>query len=585
MSAICLNINAAEDVTLYVEAQEVATLGERFEFSVTINAKPSEVIPPDFAPGFKVLGQPSVMQSSSFGMSNSGITQSAKVTYGYTLQALAVGKHTIQPVKIVVNGKTYFSEPKTIEVLEQGQSGASASGGTFLRAVPEKLRIYNGEALPVAIKVFTQENLVSLGNPVFPEISGFYRQDVKIPPLERLVRESVDGNIYGTGVISKFVFFPQKAGTLKIGSFSIDCGIEGAASARSRGFINPFEDRTITKNISSPELSIEVMPLPTGAPVSFTGGVGKFTISASIDKKELNANDAFTLAVEIKGSGNIKLLEAPNIMFPQEFEVFEPKVTSQTAESAVDGVKKIEYVIIPRIAGEYSIPAIDFSYFDPSDKAYRTVSSESMHIKAGQGKDSPGTAYGRERVLGEDIKYIGKDIRYIKSGRTNIRPEGKFFFGSVIFWLWLIIPLVLFAAVTYWQRARIRKFSDVRVLKNHKANRFAAKRLKKAAKFMEAGQTEAFYEEVLGAMWGYLSDKLNIPTANLSRERAIELLSEAGADTSLTDEIIQWLDTCEFARYAPAAAEMEMNSIYNAAEMLIGKMQNTIRGALKINKL
>ena len=598
MSVICSGINAADDVTVSIEAPGVVTLGENFEFIVVINTKPSEFTPPALTPAFRILRGPNSSSSFSMNMINGKVTQSEKISYSYILQASTVGKHVIQPVKMVVGGKTYSSAPKTIEVLNPSQSGSdqaaaqgtsSASDGStlYLRAIPEKLRVYNGEALPVTIKIFSRENLVSLDNPIFPEISGFYRQDVKVPPLNSLTRENVNGTIYDTGILSKFVFFPQKTGNLKIGSFSIDCGIEGLASTRSRSILDSFFDniRTTIKTISSPELNIEVMPLPAGAPVSFTGGVGRFTISASVDKKELKTNEAFTLTVEIKGSGNIKLLEIPNIIFPQEFEVYDPKITNQTAESVTEGIKRIEYLIIPRITGEHTIPPIAFSYFNPSDKVYSTVSSGSVSIKVGEGKDSPAYSSGQEGMLSENIKYFGKDIRYIKGGRTNIKPEGQFFFGSFVFWFWLIVPLALFSVITYRQRARIRKFSDVRVLKHHKANKFAAKRLKKAAKYMESEQPEAFYEEVLGAMWGYLSDKLNIPTSDLSRERTVEMLSEAGADISLIEEIVQWLDTCEYARYAPSSPGIEMDFIYSAAENLIGKMQNTIRGKLKINKL
>ncbi len=586
----------AADPSVTLRVPQVVELGERFELAIVINARPSDVTPPSLS-DFRLLGGPSTSQSSSFSMVNGKTTQSVETSYSYYVEATKIGKFTLQPAKATIDGKTYFSSSHTIEVV--AGSGGSSGGATqnptttatttpensnslYIKLLPEKQTLFQGEALPVSLKIYTREQLVSLGNLTFPDLSGFYRQDISIPPLERLERENVEGVIYNTGLLARFVLFPQKSGALQIGTFGVDCGIQEAGPAYSGSLFDDFfgSRRTIQKTIASTPLPITVLPLPSGAPEDFSGAVGSYKLSVQSDKLQLKAHEAFTLVVEISGEGNSKLLDAPTISLPAEFERYDPKITSTPDASGVSGKKRFEFLIIPRQAGTFSIPAVHFTYFNPKTKQYATETSQPIQIEVGAGVEGTQLLSGSDQP-GQSVQSLGKDIRFIKTGRPDFYKAESFFFGSLAFWLWIVIPLGLFITGVILRRKRILKYADTVVMKHHKANKFAEKRLKQAALLMQKGLPEPFYEEVSRAMWGYLSDKLSIPTSELSREKAVESLQKLGVDQLLIDEVVQWLDACEYVRYAPSATRMEMHELYKAAGLLIGKMQMAIREIMK----
>lgn len=594
----------AADPSVTLRAPQVVEVGERFELAIVINARASNVTPPPLN-GFRLLGGPSTSQSSSFSMVNGKTTQSVETSYSYYVEATQTGSFTLQPAKAVVDGKEYYSATHTIEVVagsrgsNAGATGATGANGNpsatansasatqggstlYLKILPAKQTLYQGEALPVSLKIFTRERLVSLGNLLFPDLAGFYRQDIAIPPLESLERENVGGIVYNTGVLASLVLFPQKSGELQIGTFTVDCGIQEAGQGYTGSLFDDFfgSQRTIQRTIASTPANLTVIPLPSGAPEGFSGAVGNYQLSVQADKLQLKAHEAFTLTVEIRGEGNIKLIDAPVVSLPSEFERYDPKITASVGASGVSGLKKFEYLIIPRQTGTFSIPPVQFSYFNPQTKQYATVYSQPLQIEVMPGEEGSQVVSGNG-LPGQSVQSLGKDIRFIKTGRPDFFKADSFFFGSFAFWLWIVIPVILFVTGVVLRRKRILKYSDTVVMKHHKANKFAAKRLKLAASLMHKGLPEPFYEEVSRAMWGYLSDKLSIPTSQLSRENAVESLRKLGVDESLTQEVVQWLDACEYARYAPSATRMEMHDLYNAAVQLIGKMQIAIREIMK----
>ena len=600
----------AADPSVTMRVPGVVEVGERFEIEVVVNARPSSLTPPSFA-DFRLLGGPSTSQSSSFSVVNGKTSQSIETSYSYVVAATKPGKLTLQPARAVVDGKEYVSPSYTIEVVaasgnsggeassnqagQTGQAGQTQSGeGTassqsgntlYIRLIPEKSTLYQGEPLAVSLKIFSREQLVSLGNLTFPDLAGFFRQDIEIPTLDHLERENVNGTLYNTGLLARFVLFPQKSGELRIGSFGVDCGIQEAGPAFTGSLFDDFfgSQRTIQRTISSNSAQIEVLPLPTGAPESFSGAVGNFQLSISADKEQLKAHEAFSVVVEIKGEGNIRLLDAPPVLFPPEFETYNPKITTEMEVSGLRGIKKFEYLIIPRRSGSFSIAPVTFSFFDTRNKQYASVTSSALQIEVAEGKEGT-SAIVAEAQGGQNVQQLGKDIRFIKTGRPDFHKADSFFFGSLLFWLWILIPLTLFITGVIVRRKRILKYADAVVMKHHKANKFASKRLKSAAALMQKGFPEPFYEEVSRAMWGYISDKLSIPTSELSREKAVTSLRDLGVDNGLIEEVVQWLDACEYARYAPAATRMEMHDLYRAAEMLIGKMQVVIRELMKGKK-
>jgi hypothetical protein len=382
-----------------------------------------------------------------------------------------------------------------------------------------------------------------------------------------------------TGVLRKYVLFPQKSGTLTINPCKVEAGINQRVQSRSRSI---FDDvfgggiQTIPREVTSRPVNITVLPLPEGKPASFSGGVGQMKFDATIDKTEVKANGPVTLKVTVSGNGNMKFVDAPRINFPPDFEVYDPKVSTSLNTTTTAGSKTFEYLIIPRHGGTYKIPTIEFSYFDPQDRQYKTLRSNEYTLTVERGEEQPGQTVV-SGVTREDVKYLGKDIRYLKTDKAKLRHTGENFFGTWKFWLWYLVPLVAFTIIVYLRRNYIRKYADVALVKNRKANRYAAKRLKQARGFMDKGQKEPFYEELSRALWGYLSDKLNIPVAELSKDNVKAAMEQQQVDAALADEFTGVIDDCEFARYAPSAAGSDMNALYNRAVEVIDKMQKAVQ--------
>jgi hypothetical protein len=331
--------------------------------------------------------------------------------------------------------------------------------------------------------------------------------------------------------------------------------------------------QTIPREISSRPVTITVLPLPAGKPASFTGGVGQMKFEAVVDKTELKANDPITLKITVSGSGNLKFVDAPRINFPPDFEVYDPKVNPSLNATATAGSKTFEYLIIPRHGGTYKIPAIEFSYFDPQAKQYKTVRSNEYTLAVERSEEQPGQTVVTG-VTREDVKYLGQDIRYLKTGKTKLRHAGENFFVTWKFWLWYLVPLTVFIVVVILRRKYIRKYANVALVKNRKAGRYAAKRIKQARVFMEKGQKEQFYEELSRALWGYLGDKMNIPVAELSRDNAKTAMEQHQIDAASADKFIAVIDDCEFARYAPSATGADMNTLYHRAEDVISSIKS-----------
>ena len=298
-------------------------------------------------------------------------------------------------------------------------------------------------------------------------------------------------------------------------------------------------------------------------------------LNINIDKTEVAANEAILLRATVSGTGNMRFVDAPRINFPPNFEVYDPRITNQLNAATTSGSRVFEYLIIPRHGGTYKIPSIEFSYFDPQARQYVTLNSEEYTITVERGEELPGTTV-MSGISREDVRHIGSDINFIKTGNIKLYRAGEHFFGAWSFWLLYIVPSLFFAVTVYLRRKYIRKSANVALVKNRKANRYAAKRLKKARKFMKSDQKELFYEELSRALWGYLGDKLNIPVAELSKDNAKSVMEQRNVDDALAAEFTDVIDDCEFARYAPAAAGSDMNALYERAGEVINKMQKVV---------
>ncbi|MCD6596385.1 MAG: protein BatD [Bacteroidales bacterium] len=586
----------AEEIRFTASAPKVVSTGEQFRLTFTLNTKADQLLQPDLSV-FNVLMGPSSSYSQSTSIVNGKMTRSVSYTYTYILQAKNPGKYIISSATAKVGKKSYKSQPIKIEVVNGGQktsnqaaaSGSINSGANtgvvsnkdlFVRASVNKKEVYVGEHLTATIKIYSKVNLSGFEDVKFPSFDGFLKSDIETPPLRSLDRENVNGQIYGTGVISRVVLFPQKSGTLVIDPVEIECLVQQRSSKTSNSFFDDFFDsyKTVRKSIKSPALKIKVKPLPSGKPTDFSGAVGSFKLSASVDKVEVKANEAVTLKVRISGNGNLKLIAALKVNFPLDFESYDPKISSnlKTDLSGSSGTKTFEYLMIPRFKGDYRISPLAFNYFDPATGKYKTLYSKEFQINVLEGDDD-----GLNTVLTspskEGIKFIGKDIRFIKTSPFKLVRKGETVWGSLWFIGLYIISLLIFIAVYIFRRKKLKEESNIELLKNKKANKFAKKRLKFASAQLKTKNSGAFYEAVLKALWGYLSDKLGIPLSELSRDNAVEELKLKGIDEELVKEMIGLIDQCEFAQYAPSVSDGNMDDIYKQAVKMISKMENKVK--------
>jgi hypothetical protein len=597
-SLLVLSVTAySQAINVVAEAPQVVEVGEQFQISFAVNGKPSGFLIPDIK-DFQLLMGPSTSQSSQVSWVNGNVTQTVSYTYTYVYAANKAGKYLIGAAEATVNGKKYKSNPITIEVVGSANNKPQASQGTqgqsnqqsatenvetsnediFLRVLVDKKSVYSGEYLTATIKLYTRVDISQIGG-INPSLNGFYIQEIALPK-QGFIKENVNGQIYHTATFAKYILIPQKTGLIKIDPLNLECVIQKAVKSRSRGFFDDFfsDVREIPVKLKSLPITINVKPLPENKPESFNGAVGKFSFDAKIDKDVVKANDAITLKVSVSGSGNIKLIETPKINFPSDFEVYDPKINLNTSASNghISGAKTFEYLIIPRNPGTFVINPISFSYFDLASNQYKTfVSKEfSITVEKGDGTQSSTVVTGLSK---EDVKYIGKDILFIKTTPFTVHKIAGFFFASTLYYLIFAIGILGFIIIILMRRQIIKQNSNKALVRNRKADKYATKRLKQAKNHLHSNEKEKFYEEIIKAIWGYLGDKLNIPTSELSRDNAGEMLTQRKVDQETLQEFYSLMDTCEFAQYAPISGDQSLTNDYQKAINLITKLQQKLK--------
>ena len=482
-----------------------------------------------------------------------------------------------------------------IEVLSESSAGQPAQGnvqdeqtdaGTqtsnsdlFIRLIVSRNEIFQGEHILATVKIYSRVDLSGLNEVKFPDFKGFLNEQLETPPLTSLQRENVNGVIYGTGIVQQFLLYPQITGDLTIDPVQISALIQQKSSNPDPFFGDLFPQyRNIQKVLASKPLTVKVKPLPGMKPAGFSGIVGKIDLRASISKDTVNVNDAVNFKVIISGNGNLKLAGNPSFTLSPDVDVFEPKITDNIKNSAAGatGQKTFEYVIIPRHYGDFKIPPITYSYFNSSTGKYVTLTTAEYSFYARKGTDQGSgiTVYGG--ISKEDVKYLGKDIRFIKSDEGRLVDPGRIIVTKRSFLSLYALALILFFAVLIIRREHVRRNADINSVRNRKAGKVAGKRLTEASKCLKSGMLDKFHEEILKALWGYLSDKLNIPVSGLTRNTAVEALRNRGIDDNVIDDLSAILDKCEFARFAPAATDSEASEIYTGAMNFIKSVENNI---------
>ena len=441
--------------------------------------------------------------------------------------------------------------------------------------------MHEQEPILLTYKVYTLVGLTSLRGDM-PDLKSFYTQEVDLPQQKSFSIETFNGRPYKTTTWSQYVMFPQMTGKLEIPSITF----EGIVVQQNRN-IDPFEAFfnggsgyiEVKKKIQAPGIEIQVDPLPQ-RPANFSGGVGKFNISAQFDKTEIKANDPVSMRVIVSGTGNLKLIKQPVVNFPKDFDKYEPKITDKTklTSNGIEGSMIYDILVVPRHQGKYEIPPVEFTYFDTSENAYKTIKSESFMLDVAKGS---GAGTVNDFTGQTDLQELTKDIRYIKTGDTRQHSLDDFFFGSTGYWISLTVLALLFISLFIIFRQRAIDNANVTKMRGKKANKVASKRLKKAARLMSDNKPSEFYDEVLRALWGYVGDKLNIPVEQLSHDNISQRLSERNVGEDTVSQFIGALDECEFERYAPGDPKGNMNKVYDKAINAIEKIESTMKKTKK----
>ncbi len=586
----------AQDISFTARAQPAVVVGDKFQLTYTINAEGSDIRLPSLQ-DFQILMGPSTSYSTSTSIINGKVSRETTYTFTYILKALKEGQFNIPPASIMVDDKKVTSNSVNIKVVEgdtqvQQQSQATeATGSTsdsddlFITVKPSKKTMYQGESFVLTTKIYTKVQLDGLSDIKQPELSSFITQELKSKEGISWSMENINGRTYNVGTYEQKLLFPQKSGQLKIEPTEIEFMVrQRVARNRSRSIFDDFFEsnyKVVKKRVKSKPITLDVKPLPKGRPEGYTGGVGQLSMKASVSKQDVTVNDGITLKVVVSGTGNQKFIEEPEIKFPADFDDFDAKISNETNNTTrgMKGSKIFEYLIIPRHAGTFTIPSVKFAYFDPSQGKYNAQESGPIviNVAKGEGTETETSGIVRSNVNRENVKFIGKDIRFIKTGRVNLKPTGTFLIGSLTFYLALLIPFSLFILMFIINQKRLKENANVTLMKTKKANKIARKRLKKSAHFLKTGEKEAFYEEVLRALWGYMSDKLSLPLSELSKDNASDVLANSQVSEDLIADIMDILDTCEFARYAPAEGTDEMDKLYNKTITTISLLENQIK--------
>ena len=598
--------------TLKVEGPGVVSLDETFRIVFTADARMSDFDWPG-TDDFDVVWGPQKGSMSSTSFVNGKRTSTHQETVTYLLQPKRTGKFTLAAATASVDKQNVSSTTLTIEVVagttqsqggnaanpsqqgsqsQQGQvqsnpqsndpavTGTVSNEDIFLRLTLNKTSVVKGEPITATLKLFTRADLSGVEDVKFPTFNGFWSKETVSASNLDFKRENVKGNIYNAALLRQWVLIPQQSGTLSIDPAEMVCQLRVRSSGGSPlSIFDDFFDQytTIRKRISTPTLQVKVRDLPAGAPASFAGGVGDFKISAKLSKDGIKSNEAASLLVTISGNGNLSMLEAPKVAFPPDFEVYDLKATDKTSASGTNGSKTFEYPFIPRSHGDFVIPSIEYGYYDIAHGKYAVTSTGDIPVTVEKGEDISGGGVAVPGSNRQGVRSLAEDIRYIALGDGHLKNKGAFFAGSILFYVLMLIIAFLLLILNRVLALRQERRADVAGSKNRRANKMARARLKQAENYLHQNLNGAYYEELHKALLGYVSDKLMIPAADLSKETVSEKLRERGVGDESIAKLTALVDQCEFARYAPDSGQTQMENEYNEAIQVISEIEGQLK--------
>ena len=596
--------SAAEKVTFEASSPLTVAVGEAFRVEFALNAYPDKGTfkAPSFD-GFDVIAGPAESSGQSIQIVNGAMTKSINYTITYVLLPQAAGNVTVGAAEVTVDGTVYRSNALPIEIVNEGKS--PGAGGTqsrpredsspdvtaqnqiakddiLLRAVVSRTSVYKGEPLRVTFKLYERVPVVGYNDVKFPSFNGFWAQELNTDNARRQ-RETFNGKVYETLVAKEYLLYPQQAGTLVIEPAELTAVAQVVVPGRRN--VDPFfgggpDFVNVPRKVQSPRINIAVKPLPAGAPASFSGAVGSFTMDAVLPQERLAANSAATYTVKISGTGNLTFVQAPKLTLPASFEQYNVKTTESinTSASGISGYRQFEYPFIARAEGAYDIEPIEFTYFDPQRVQYVTLKSKPLTLEI-----TPDARGGGDAVVmqgrgmsKEEVKMLGQDIRFIKLGGAQLRSERVPFIFSAAYWILLLGVLALFTMIYVALRKQIRESQNVALVRGKRANKVAVQRFRAAKRYMEEQNRHAFYEEMLRALWGYMSDKFNIPVANLTRENVREELHKRGVSSEDSQRFTDIITRCDEAQYSPVESA-RMGDVYSEGVNLISRIESVIK--------
>lgn len=583
-------------VTTTISAQRVhcsaprsVEVGSKFQIEYVIDASDVSAFRLGNIPeGIEILYGPNQSEVSSYQYVNGHLSGSTTVTVSYVAMATRGGNFTIPPAMVVANGRRMSTESMRVRVNGSAPATATAQsrgggrvektvgnpghGDLFILVSASKTHVHEQEPVMLTYKVYTTLNLTQL-NGAMPDLKGFHTQEVKLPQQKNFHMETFRGKAYNTVTWSQYIMYPQMTGSLKIPSITYH-GIVMEEDRSEDAFFTGGGYKEVPRDVTAPGITIQVDPLPA-KPKDFSGGVGKFNISAQLAKTEVRAGDPINLRLVLSGTGNLKLVKEPAVQIPSDFDKYDTKITDKTklSEAGVEGNMIYDYLFVARKEGTYTIPAIRFTYYDTGSNSYKIITTQSFTIKVDKGNGNGG--------MSDFDSDENKDIRPIKTGNTSVHKIGDFFFGSVAYWAIIVVLLAVFAFLFYSFRKTVLMRSDIVGMKRNNANKIATRRLRRADELMLKGKSSEFYDEVMRALWGYVSDKLNIPVEHLSSDNISEKLSTLGVDDNTINKFTGALHECEFERYAPGDTKGNMDRTMESAMTAIMEIENSLNERTK----
>lgn len=580
-----------------VDAPNVVEKDEIFRIVYTADAEVEEFTAPELS-GLELLAGPMPSRMSSTNIVNGVRTDVFEINYTIMVRARQTGVATVSPASVKIDGKQYTSKALSIEVVAGNSSGSSGGNGNgaqesntpengevssediFLKLSFSKTRVVRGEPIVATLKLYTRVPIAGFEDVKFPVFNGFWSQELETPQNINFVRENYNNQVYSSAVLRRYILLPQQTGDLTVDPSYMVCQIQIRTSGGGLSMFDSFFDtyQTVRKRLSTPSATIKVNPLPSGAPASFGGGVGDFTMEVNLSADSIRAHEAASLTVEINGSGNINLIETPFVELPQDFEKYDVKTDNSFSNgtSGLSGKKVFEFPFIPRSEGLFVIPPVKYSYYSIRQGRYITLESDTLKLKVLPNSNASSSAQVVSGVNKQSVVNLGSDIRYIFTSSADLARKGRFLIASWYFAAAVILIALLFLVADKVLKEREKLRGDVRRTRNRRANKVARNRLKLAQSYLAKGLQAPFYEELHKALLGYVSDKLSIQFAEMQRDAIIELLESRGIQAQERDELISLIDECEMARYSQQQSDGAMDVQYKRAIDIISTLENKL---------